>query len=52
MLSFIKRQLSRNVRVKKAARVVYELIQRGVWFILDTGETLLGRKDPLTPPRR
>jgi len=52
MLTFIRHHLRRLTRSNKGAKIVLNITQRGVWFLLDTGETLLGRRDPLTPPRR
>jgi SAM-dependent methyltransferase len=36
----------------KAVQAVHSVVQRAVWVALDAGETLVGKKDPLTPPRR
>ena len=52
MLTFIKHHLRRYPKIKKAAKIVRDITQLGVWFVLDASETFLGRRDPLTPPRR
>ena len=52
MLTFIKHHLRRYPKFKKAAKIVREITQPGVWFVLDAIETFFGRRDPLTPPRR
>jgi len=52
MLTFIKHHLKRYPKIKKATDIVRDVTQHGLWFVLDTGEKFLGRRDPLTPPRR
>ena len=52
MLAITKHHLRRYPRIKRAAKVVSDITQRGAWFVLDAIETFLGRRDPLTPPRR
>jgi len=52
MLDYIKQQLRRYPGIWKAAKSLRDMAQSSVWFGLDAGEALLGRRDPLTPPRR
>lgn len=52
MSAFISRLVRRHPGMHKLARTARTITQRGVWSALDVGETLLGRRDPLTPPRR
>jgi len=52
MLTVIKHHLRRYPEFEKAAKIVKKITQPGVWFVLDTIETFIGRRDPLTPPRR
>jgi SAM-dependent methyltransferase len=52
MLAFLRNHVKRISRSHLGARFLLRIAQRGVWFLLDAGETLLGRRDPLTPPRR
>jgi len=52
MFTIVKHHLRRHPKIMKVVKIILASIQRGVWFVLDAGEMLLGRKDPLTPPRR
>ena len=52
MLSFAQRHLGGFPKMHKAAQAVHKVVQRAVWVALDAGETLLGAKGPLIPPRR
>lgn len=52
MLAFTKHHLRRYPRMRRSARFIRDIPQRCVWFALDATEVLLGRRDPLTPPRR
>lgn len=51
MLTLVRHHLRRSPRIRKGALVLRGVVQRGVWFVLDAFEALLGRRDPLTPPR-
>lgn len=52
MLALIKLKLRRYPRIKKAAGAILAIPRSCVWFVLDASEMFLGRRDPLTPPRR
>jgi len=52
MLTLIKHRLRRSPGMWKTAVAVRSMTQRAVWSVLDVVETLLGRRDSLTPPRR
>jgi SAM-dependent methyltransferase len=52
MLAFITQHLRQYPRIWKAAKLLRNNAQFLVWFALDVSEALLGRRDPLTPPRR
>lgn len=52
MLAFVKHHLRQYPGICKAVKLLREDAQFLVWFVLDAIESLLGRRDPLTPPRR
>ena len=52
MRTLIKHHLRRYPKINRVVKSILGIIQPGVWFVLDTGEMLLGRRDPLIPPRR
>lgn len=52
MMTFLRRHLRSSPTLWKAVNAVRTLAEPVVWLALDSGETLLGKRDPLTPPRR
>lgn len=51
MLNFLKDHLRRYPKINKIVKSFLNVIQHFVWFLLDSIETLLGQRAPLTPPR-
>lgn len=52
MLTYVTHQLRRYPRIWEVAKFLRDRVQSSIWLALDAGETLLGRRDPLNPPRR
>lgn len=45
-------RIRRNPVAFKIAKSVHNLVVPAAWAALDAGESILGKRDPLTPPRR
>lgn len=51
MVRLLRDRLRRYPRLRNTAKVLFTVTQEAVWFALDSAESILGRKDSLTPPR-